>query len=191
MKRLTLIIALFLLLLAGCNAAGNEPTAEETVSEPTPTTGALEEIEPTETPVPTEAPIRPTPTEETTMIPEASTGPVIIVKRSGGLAGLEDQWTIYADGTVEGAITTENPLSTELIAGIVTKAETGGFFDLEDEYIDDGHCCDFFNYEVTINLADGRSKTITTVEQTPSQPPILTEIINDINFLLFHEEANP
>lgn len=119
--------------------------------------------------------------------PDPFTGPVIILKRSGGFAGLEDQWNIYADGSVEGAPTTENPLSTEHIAKILADAEAGGFFDLNDEYIDENHCCDFFNYEVTLNLPDGRSKTITTVEQTPSQPPILAQTIQELNFLLFRE----
>ena len=199
MRRVIWILFFLLLWVTGCNANGTEPTSEETTSDDTPTSVALEAIEPTETvePIvttepttePTATAVRPTPTEEPTMASqlEGFTDPVIILKRSGGFAGLEDQWTIYADGTVEGAATTENPLSTEHIAQILADAEAGGFFDLNNQYIDEGHCCDFFNYEVTLNLPDGRSQTITTVEQTPSQPDILAQTILELNFLLFRE----
>lgn len=191
MKRITVIIIFLLVWLVGCNAAGTEPTTEEATDNATPTSMALAAVEPTETPEPTMEPtaVRPTPTEEPDMSTELEsfTGPVIILKRSGGFAGLEDQWTIYADGTVEGAPTTENPVSTEHIAQILRDADAGGFFELNDNYVDEGHCCDFFNYEVTLNLPDGRSQTITTVEQTPSQPPILAQTIQELNFLLFRE----
>ena len=121
------------------------------------------------------------------MVPEAATtttGPLIIFKRSGGFAGLEDQWIIYADGSVEGGSATEDPLSADHIAQILADAEAGGFFDLKDQYIDVGHCCDFFNYEVTLNLPDGRSHTVTTVEQTPGMPPVLAQLIQELNGLL-------
>lgn len=190
MKRLTIVAVFFLLLLAtACNTGGLEPASEGAADVATATNTALEGVVPTDTAEPTEAAARPTPTEEATMTSEpiASTGPVIILKRSGGFAGLEDQWTIYADGKVEGAPTTESPLSTDQIAQILADAEAGGFFELDNEYIDKNHCCDFFNYEVTINLPDGRSQTVTTVEQTPSMPPVLAEVIQELNFLLFRE----
>ena len=198
MKQLPLMILFLLLWLAACNAAGTEPTVEEMTSDNVPTTVALEVVVPIETPIIptatvelTETAVRPTPTEEQVMTSalEAFTGPVIILKRSGGFAGLEDQWTIYADGRVEGAATAENPLATEHITKILAEAEAGGFFNLKNEYIDPGHCCDFFNYEVTLNLADGRSHTIITVEQTPKQPEILAQTILELNFLLFQEST--
>jgi hypothetical protein len=55
---------------------------------------------------------------------------------------------------------------------------------MKNEYIDKDHCCDFYNYEVTIQAQDGRSNTITTAEQTPSLPPELAQLIQDINNLL-------
>ena len=189
-----MILILFFLLpwIVGCNAVGTESTTVGITNDDAPTSVALGAIEPTEatTPIePTKTVVRPTPTEASTMTsdPDSLTGPVIILKRSGGYAGLEDQWAIYADGRVEGSATTENPLSTEHIAEILAEAEGGGFFNLNDQYIDKGHCCDFFNYEVTLNLADGRSHTIITVEQTPSIPPILAQTIQELNFLLFRE----
>ena len=193
MKRLTIIMLFFLLWTTACGSGEIASTIEPVAGAVTPTNTALEAVQPTGTAAPTaeptEAAVRPTPTEEPLMTSESTpfTGPVIILKRSGGFAGLEDEWTIYADGRVEGSPTTEDPLSTEHIAQILTDAETGGFFSLEDEYIDEGHCCDFFNYEVTINLADGRSHTITTMEQTPSMPPVLAQVIQELNFLLFRE----
>ena len=193
-KHIPLILFFILFWLTACNAAGTEPTQDE-VSQEAPTEAALEAVEPTATTAPTIAPtmtptetaVRPTPTEEPTMIPEPQpfTDPVIILKRSGGFAGLEDQWVIYLDGRVEGTSPTKNPLSTDHIAQILADADAGGFFDLKDQYIDEGHCCDFFNYEVTLTLPDGRSQTITTVEQTPSQPPILAQTILELNMLLF------
>ncbi len=194
MKRFPLMIFFLLLWLVACNVAETEPTAEETANDNTPPTVALEAVVPTETPIiptataePTETAVPPTPTEEQVLTSdlEAFTGPVIILKRSGGFAGLEDQWAIYADGRVEGSNTAQSPLSTEHIAKILADAETGGFFNLKNEYIDPGHCCDFFNYEVTLTLADGRSHTIITVEQTPGQPDILAQTILELNFLLF------
>lgn len=179
MRRITLILLIILLWTTGCSTADTEPTLEAVA--PTETAVPTVTTEPTATTVP------PTPTEEVpaTSEPETAVEPVIILKRSGGFAGLEDQWIIYADGRVVGSEAKNNPLSTEHIAQILADAEAGGFFDLKGEYIDEGHCCDFFNYEVTLTLPDGRSKTITTVEQTPSQPEILAQTILELNFLLF------
>ena len=182
-------------LLAGCQARTTEPTTTEPASEGMPETVALGVVEPTETIAPTatteprETAVPPTSTSEPTLIPEPFTNPVIILKRSGGFAGLEDTYMIYADGRAEGSETNNNPVSTEHLAQILTEAEAGGFFDLKDQYIDTGHCCDFFNYEVTLNLADGRSHTITTIEQTPSMPSIVEQIIQEINVLLFSSDG--
>jgi hypothetical protein len=42
---------------------------------------------------------------------------------------------------------------------------------------------------LTLVAEDGRSHTVTTVEQTPGMPNILKQTIDAINLLLFFEEA--
>jgi hypothetical protein len=191
MKQLTLLIVLLLLLATACSSSGGEPTTEDMTDRATPTETALEPVEPTATTASvgemTETAAASTPTEESAIVPESvatMTDPAIIFKRSGGIAGLEDEWIIYADGTVEGGLAAEGSLSTEQITQILADAEANGFFDLKDEYIDKNHCCDFFNYEVTLNLPDGRSHTDITAEQTPGMPPFLAQLIQELNDLV-------
>lgn len=178
MKRLMMITMLFSCLwLVGCNPAGAEPTAE--VSDEATVMPETAE-DPTATAVPA------TPTEEN-VSPETADDPnqaVIIFKRTGGFAGREDEWTIYADGHVDGSEGARGPLTTDELDQILAEADNIGFFEMKNEYIDKDHCCDFYNYEVTIQAPDGRSNTITTAEQTPSLPPELAQLIQDINNLL-------
>jgi hypothetical protein len=175
MKRSGMITLILFLLASACNSGQLEPTTATVTANATATETALEAVEPTETTVPPTEPIEPAVT---------TTDPVIIFKRTGGFAGLEDQWIIYADGRVEDGAATAESLSPDQIAQILADAEAGGFFDLKDQYIDQNHCCDFFNYEVTLNLADGRSHTVATVEQTPGMPPVLAQLIQELNELL-------
>jgi hypothetical protein len=191
MKRFALTIPFLILLATACNSGQPGPAAETVTANATPTGTALEPVEPAATTTPTAEPaataLSPAPTEAPTMVPESitpSSDPLIIFKRSGGFAGLEDQWIIYPDGRVEGGGATQEAIPADQIAQILADAEAGGFFNLKDQYIDVGHCCDFFNYEITISLPDGRSHTVATAEQTPGMPPVLAQLIQELNDLL-------
>jgi hypothetical protein len=182
------------LVLVGCqavepSAAPTEPAVVETEEVAVMATATTEP-----TAEPTAVPVVPTRVTVPTNTPEPTSElmenqPVIIYKQSGGFAGIEQEWRIFASGLYEGAPATRRTLPAEKIAQILADARAGGFFELDDSYIDEGHCCDFFNLEVTLVAEDGRSHTVTTMEQTPGMPEILKQTIDAINLLLFFEEA--
>ena len=124
--------------------------------------------------------------ETPTLAPTATFAPntAVIFKRSGGLAGLEETWTIFTDGRVETNSATQPELSTDAVAQLLNSLETAGFFELDERYLPDDTCCDRFLYEVTAVQGSNRH-TVTTLEATPDMPEALQQTLRLIQTALF------
>jgi hypothetical protein len=109
---------------------------------------------------------------------------VVIFHRSGGFAGLDQQWMIYADGRIESPGGEQQEVDPESVQALFETIQSAGFFELDDSYVPEDTCCDRFTYTVTVQLGD-RSKTLVTIDASPTQPDELTMIINAIGEIIF------
>ena len=110
----------------------------------------------------------------------------IIYHRSGGLAGTDDTWKITLDGTVthQGQTAgTPEQLTTAQMAELTAAIRAANFMSLEDSCVPQNTCCDRYTYEITVTVG-GESKTVTTIDASPTAPAELTQLIDTLNRLL-------
>lgn len=108
---------------------------------------------------------------------------VIIYQRSGGFAGIHEQWTIYPDGRIMAGDGREWRVTPEQVERLLTEIEALGFFEMEGRYMPLNTCCDRFTYEITVRHGD-TVNTVTTIDAALDAPPELWCVINVINDLV-------
>ncbi len=164
-------------LTAALGACTPLSTAEPNT--PLPAPAEAQEKTAVSTPEPTASPERPphepTPTSALTKpdspaTPTAETAEeIIIFARSGGYAGLNEEWTIYSDGRVinqTGAVWQTTP---QAVTQLQTDIINSGFLELEENYLPKDPCCDRFTYTLTLIVA-GETYQTTTIDATPTTP---------------------
>lgn len=110
----------------------------------------------------------------------------VIFKRTGGIAGLNEQWTIFTDGTVETNSASQPELSAEDVEQLLNSLQSSGFFELEGSYLPEDTCCDRFSYEITAVQGTTYHK-VNTLEATPDMPEALQQALRLIQTLLFDD----
>lgn len=113
-------------------------------------------------------------------LPEGAT---IVFRRSGGIAGLDEEWAIYRDGRItseDGDVWQVPPGKVE---ALVKQIDEAGFFELDGNYLPLDTCCDRFTYQVSVNMGEEANK-VTTIDAAPNVPPELWQVIEEINALL-------
>ena len=118
--------------------------------------------------------------------PPAPQGISIVYHRSGGIAGADDTWKISVDGTVthQGQMPgTPEQLSPAQMAELTAAIRAANFMSLEDSYVPQNTCCDRYMYEITVTLG-GQSKTVSTIDASPTAPAELNQLIDTLNQLL-------
>lgn len=123
-----------------------------------------------------------TPTTPPTATVAANTA--VLFKRTGGIAGLNEAWTIFTDGRVETNSATQPELSAEEVKQLLNGLESSGFFELEDSYLPEDTCCDRFFYEITA-VQNSTYHTVRTLEATPDMPEALQQSLRLIQTTLF------
>jgi hypothetical protein len=108
----------------------------------------------------------------------------IIFHRGGGFAGVDERWIIYPDGRIEGPAGEQRQVKPEQVQALLETIQAAGFFDLDNSYVPLNTCCDRFTYAITVQVGD-KTKTVRTIDASPTQPEQLTTIINAIGELLF------
>ena len=203
MKRVIVWVPIGIILLAACSAQ-SATVSELEINEATgdqQTEPALAEVSPTPEPTNTETKIdeiEPSGSEsddvrsafldvekaldKSSPLPQ---GVLMVLQRSGGIAGIEEQWVIFVDGRVEGSGGRGKSLNSEELEVLRTIIEASGFSEMADNYMPLDACCDLFTYSITVNTGDGQSKTVTTIDGSSKQPEELTEILNVISQVLF------
>ena len=116
--------------------------------------------------------------ETPTTAPTATFAPntAVIFKRSGGIAGINEAWTIFTDGTVVTNSATQPELSAEEVEQLLGSLESSGFFELENSYLPDDTCCERFFYEITA-VQNTSFHTVHTLEATPDMPEALQQAL--------------
>ena len=162
MKCSLLFVWVFLLpFLSGCNV--------ETAHAPEDEMDVIEELAETPTPAPT---------------PTFTPNTAVIFKRSGGIAGFAEEWTIFTDGHIETNSTIPPQLTAEEVEQLLHSLDSLGFFELEDSYLPKDTCCDRFLYEITA-VQSSKFHTVTTLETTPDMPEALQQTLRLIQEKLF------
>jgi len=57
------------------------------------------------------------------------------------------------------------------------------FMSLEDSYVPKDTCCDRYLYEITVTIG-GQSKTVRTIDASPTAPAGLTSLVDTLNRLV-------
>jgi hypothetical protein len=112
-----------------------------------------------------------------------SQDPIVVYHRSGGFAGVDETWSIYADGRVQYAgrgTSSAGQLTADQLSSLFATLRSIDFTSIKDSYIGADTCCDRFIYELTINL-DGKTKSIKTIDAAEGEPAALTTLLNAIS----------
>ena len=123
-------------------------------------------------------------TPTVTATPTLASNTAVIFKRSGGIAGLNEAWTIFTDGRVETNSPTQPNLSAEEVAQLLENLASSGFFELNSSYLPEDTCCDRFLYELTA-VQDNTIHTVKTIEATPDMPEALQQALRLVQAALF------
>ncbi len=107
----------------------------------------------------------------------------LVLRRSGGIAGVSEQWTIYTDGSVEAGDGRRWQATPEEVASLVAEIEGLGFFELDSRYVPFDTCCDRFTYELAVRSGE-RSHAVTALEATPDVPEALWEALDAVQRFL-------
>lgn len=169
MKRFTIIIILLALLLAGCQsrANANKPESKRILDEATPA-GTDDSL-------------------EISKLDTQTKDPVIIIQRSGGFAGVNEQWSYYLDGRiVKEYIDQTKPIETFSVeaAQVITQLEalkTAGFFDMRASSSKGmlNKCKDCFTYSLTAT-SDGKTNAITFQEVPGDTKDAVQKIVEQL-----------
>jgi hypothetical protein len=115
-------------------------------------------------------------------------GAVIIYRRSGGIAGLDEQWEIFDDGRMvakNGAVAQAAPAE---VSALLAELARIGFFDLQPQPLPLDLCCDRFTYELTA-VSGQRAQTYTAVDAQEGVPSAFWQALELVQaFLQAHSQ---
>jgi hypothetical protein len=187
MRHLFIGTTVAILLLTACGPAATSETVATfpPAATPTPAQTTFDSPLPPEvTPLlPTAEPPMPVEPEDTGKGRAAMGDAVIIYRRSGGFAGVHEQWTVCPDGQIVTADGREWQVTPEQVEQLLAEIEALGFFEMNNRYMPLDTCCDRFTYEITVRRGD-TVKTITTIDAAPDTPPELWRVIDEISRLV-------
>ena len=111
--------------------------------------------------------------------------PAIVYGKSGGFAGLVQEWNIYADGRIENAngdlVGQAEPAE---VTAVVMLADEGGFYELDDDYLEGDECCDLITYTLTVTDSE-QAKTVSTRDNWP-HPPAFVLVSTAVEDLIYN-----
>lgn len=98
-------------------------------------------------------------------------GAVILYQRSGGFAGISEQWTIYPDGRIVSGDGQERKVSAEEVSALLIEIGALGFFDLRDSGGLPNTCADCFSHQITASSDGGLNQiTVAGAGYDPQDP---------------------
>jgi hypothetical protein len=180
MRKTIILFFLSALLLVACAklpAQEGATPVEENPDQPLPAQ--------TETPLPSTGAgqDKPSPVE----LPE---GAVLVFHRSGGIAGVNEIWTVYADGRVtllEGnqpeASTQQWQVDPEQVVTLLEKLDSLGFFTLQISGGPGDACCDRFAYSLAVAYQEN-SRELSAVEGASRVPDGYWQAVSEVEAFL-------
>ena len=107
---------------------------------------------------------------------------VVIYGRSGGFAGLQQEWTIHPDGRVILPNGSEKQADPAQAQAVFEAIQSANFRSLDAAYLPEQTCCDLFTYTITVQTGSD-SQTITTMDGA-NEPESLTAVFQAIDDLI-------
>ena len=108
--------------------------------------------------------------------PPAENKLVIEYQRSGGYAGVDENFSIFLHGQI---VLNGNPngqAEVQEIDELLQQIETLGFYDLAPKYVPKDTCCDRFFYQLKVTNGI-KDNTVSAVDGAPSAPAQLWEML--------------
>lgn len=175
---------IIMLLLAACQSLPAQETLPPTQGEAYPGPGEADWSTTQVADVTKSGQAYPGPDARMEGLPEGAT---IVFRRSGGIAGLDEEWTIYSDGRITSGDGGAWQIAPERVKALVKQIDEKGFFELKGRYLPLDTCCDRFTYEVRVDEGD-QANSVTTMDGAPDVPSELWQVIEEINALLLSLE---
>jgi hypothetical protein len=106
----------------------------------------------------------------------------IVLKKTGGFAGVDESWMITTDGRITTSDGKTGQVSAVELSNAVDELEKLGFFEMQASYLPKDTCCDRFTYqlEVTVN---GKPHSVTVLEAAPETPAEFWQALEAVNSL--------
>lgn len=108
---------------------------------------------------------------------------VIVYGRSGGFAGLQQEWTFHANGRIDFPDGSQKQVDAVQIQSLFDTIQTANFPTLNESYLPENDCCDLFTYTVTVQTGSN-TQTITTMDGAVNMPEELTAVLQTIDELI-------
>ncbi len=112
---------------------------------------------------------------------------IIIYGREGGFAGINQEWVIHLDGTIDAPGDTELTVPQGDVQELVQKGVEADFAALANETAKTEICCDRMTYTLTVISGDDEWRLITT--DSADQSKEVTELFIMVQSLI--DEAKP
>jgi hypothetical protein len=107
----------------------------------------------------------------------------IVLKRSGGFAGVDESWSIASDGHITTHNGKQSQVSQTTLSEAVNELEKLGFFEMKSSYVPLDTCCDRFTYQLQVT-ANGKTHTVTALEGAQETPEEFWQALDTVNGLL-------
>lgn len=163
------LIAFVLLLLAGCATLPLDASTPGGGTVPAPPTSPS--MPGSSVPDPGELP--------QDMPPDA----VLVYHRSGGIAGIDEVWTINSDGRITKDRGGEWQAPAEQVTALLQAIDELGFFNMQASYMPADTCCDRFSYELAVRN-EGQERQVITMDGAPGTPEAFWQILTEVQRFL-------
>jgi hypothetical protein len=110
---------------------------------------------------------------------------MLTYERSGGIAGLRDELTIYYDGRYEvqrNGSETEFTLDRDELTHLENLIQQANFFQLNDNYLPGNIIPDAFQYVISYRTEEGKMHTVRTM--TTAVPEVLEPVLSELNQII-------
>jgi hypothetical protein len=105
-------------------------------------------------------------------------GAVMRYQQRGGIAGLDRDWVIYADGWITAKDGKSVQVPAEQVTKVLSQVVGMGFFDLQPSY-GINTCCDRFEYTLAVAW-EGQVYSVYKVDGAENVPPELEDIFGTV-----------
>ena len=108
---------------------------------------------------------------------------VLVYHRSGGIAGIDEVWTIYSDGRITKDRGGEWQAPAERVTALLQAIDELGFFNMQASYMPADTCCDRFSYELAVRNK-GQEHQVITMDGAPGTPEAFWQILTEVQRFL-------
>lgn len=108
---------------------------------------------------------------------------LLVYVKSGGFAGIHEEWRFYADGRLTADDGSTFTLSAEQLNGLQAAIAAADLAGLPERIGGRNTCADCFNYSLTVTV-DGKAKTVSANDVTLAEMPAFAELLAVVEGLL-------